>query len=136
AWPTLVVIDPEGYVVSTMAGEGHLEALDAIVGELVETHTAKGTLDPRDPLYVAAPPAETALRFPGKALALPDGGVLVTDSARHRLVRLADDLTTVEAVVGTGERGRADGTEPRFNEPQGLALLPADVAERVGYDVV
>ncbi len=136
AWPTLVVIDPEGYVVSTMAGEGHLEALDAIIGELVRTHTAKGTLRPEGTLYVADPPAETALRFPGKALALPGGDVLVSDSARHRLVRLDADLTTVRAVVGTGERGRADGAEPRFNEPQGLALLPADVAERVGYDVV
>ncbi|MCC3764727.1 redoxin domain-containing protein [Glycomyces sp. TRM65418] len=136
AWPTLVVIDPEGYVVSTMAGEGHLEALDAIVGGLVETHTAKGTLDPEGSPYVAAPPAETALRFPGKAIELPGGDVLVTDSARHRLVRLAPDLETVVSVVGTGERGRADGAEAQFNEPQGLALLPAEVAERVGYDVV
>ena len=136
AWPTLVVVDPEGYVVSTMAGEGHLEALDAIVGDLVETHAAKGTLDPGGPLYVAAPSEETTLRFPGKALALPDGDVLVTDSARHRLVRLAPDLTEVRAVVGTGERGRADGAEPRFNEPQGMALLPEAVAARVGYDVV
>ncbi|HLU28497.1 MAG TPA: NHL domain-containing thioredoxin family protein [Glycomyces sp.] len=136
AWPTLVVIDPEGYVVSTMAGEGHLEALDAIIGDLVKTHTAKGTLDPEGTLYVAAPPAETTLRFPGKALALPGGDLLVSDSARHRLVRLAEDLETVVGVVGTGERGRRDGAEPRFNEPQGLALLPEEVAERVGYDVV
>ncbi len=141
AWPTLVVIDPEGYVVSTMAGEGHVEALDAIVGDLVAAHTAKGTLDPEGSPYVAEAPAETALRFPGKALALPGGDVLVSDSARHRLVRLATDLETVTGVIGTGERGRADGAEPRlneaqFSEPQGLALLPADVAERVGYDVV
>jgi thiol-disulfide isomerase/thioredoxin len=136
AWPTLVVIDPEGYVVSTMAGEGHLEALDAIIGDLVETHTAKGTLDPEGTLYAAAPPAETTLRFPGKALALPGGDLLVSDSARHRLVRLAEDLETVVGVVGTGERGRSDGTEPQFNEPQGLALLPDEVAEKVGYDVV
>ncbi|HEX2144477.1 MAG TPA: NHL domain-containing thioredoxin family protein [Glycomyces sp.] len=136
AWPTLVVIDPEGYVVSTMAGEGHVEALDAIIGDLVETHTARGTLRPEGSPYVAAPPADTALRFPGKAIELPGGDVLVTDSARHRLVRLAPDLETVVDVIGTGERGRADGTEPQFNEPQGLALLPADIAARVGYDLV
>ncbi|MDA1386302.1 MULTISPECIES: NHL domain-containing thioredoxin family protein [Glycomyces] len=136
AWPTLVVIDPAGYVVSTMAGEGHLEALDAIVGELVAEHTADGTLDTAGSLYVAAPPAETALRFPGKAIELPGGDVLVTDSARHRLVRLAPDLETVVSVIGTGERGRADGTEAQFNEPQGLALLPAEVAAEAGYDLV
>ncbi|THV41570.1 NHL domain-containing thioredoxin family protein [Glycomyces buryatensis] len=136
AWPTLVVIDPVGYVVSTMAGEGHVEALDKLIGGLVETHTADGTLKPEGTPYVAAPEAETTLRFPGKALPLPGGDVLVTDSARHRLVRLAPDLETVTGVIGTGERGRADGTEPQFNEPQGLALLPEDIAAQVGYDVV
>jgi thiol-disulfide isomerase/thioredoxin len=136
AWPTLAVIDPEGYVVSTMAGEGHLQALDAIIGGLIETHTARGTLDPEGSPYVAAPAAATTLRFPGKAIALPGGDVLVSDSARHRLVRLAPDLATVVGVVGTGERGRADGTAPQFNEPQGLALLPQEVAETVGYDLV
>lgn len=136
AWPTLAVLDPEGYVVSTMAGEGHVEALDRIIGDLVATHTARGTLDPEGSPYVAAPPAETALRFPGKAIELPGGDVLVTDSARHRLVRLAPDLTTVVDVIGTGERGRADGTAPRFNEPQGLALVPAEVAAEAGYDLV
>ena len=37
-----------------------------------------------------------------------------------------------------GEKGHADGgpDQALFNEPQGLALLPEDVAERVGYDVV
>ncbi|GAA2126082.1 NHL domain-containing thioredoxin family protein [Glycomyces algeriensis] len=136
AWPTLVVLDPEGYAVSTMAGEGHVEALDAIIGGLVATHTAQGTLDPEGSPYVAAPPAETTLRFPGKAIELPGGDVLVTDSARHRLVRLGPDLETVVGVIGTGERGSADGVEPQFNEPQGLALLPDKVAAEVGYDLV
>ncbi|MDN3240843.1 NHL domain-containing thioredoxin family protein [Glycomyces tritici] len=136
AWPTLVVIDPAGYVVATMAGEGHFEALDAIVGDLVAEHIADGSLDTTESLYVAAPPAETTLRFPGKAIELPGGDVLVSDSARHRLVRLAPDLKTVVGVIGTGTRGSADGLEPQFNEPQGLALLPAAVAAEVGYDLV
>jgi thiol-disulfide isomerase/thioredoxin len=108
----------------------------AVIGDLVETHSARGTLDPEGSPYVAAPPAETTLRFPGKAIELPGGDVLVTDSARHRLVRLASDLATVVTTIGTGERGRADGVEPQFNEPQGLALLPAEVAAEVGYDLV
>ena len=35
AWPTLVVIDPEGYVVAQMAGEGHRHNLEILVRELV-----------------------------------------------------------------------------------------------------
>ncbi|WP_236670043.1 thioredoxin-like domain-containing protein, partial [Streptomyces antimycoticus] len=44
AWPTLVVIDPEGYVVAQHAGEGHAHALEALVGQLEAEHAAKGTL--------------------------------------------------------------------------------------------
>ena len=44
AWPTLVVIDPEGYVVATMAGEGHADGLARLIDELITTHEAKGTL--------------------------------------------------------------------------------------------
>ena len=32
AWPTLVLVDPEGYVVAQYAGEGHAHALDALLG--------------------------------------------------------------------------------------------------------
>src|SRR6185369_11937880 len=44
AWPTLVVVDPEGYVVAQLSGEGHAHALDALLDELVREHDAKGTL--------------------------------------------------------------------------------------------
>ncbi|MEU7864760.1 thioredoxin-like domain-containing protein, partial [Nonomuraea sp. NPDC049141] len=40
AWPTLSVIDPEGYVVATMAGEGHAEGLARLVDDLIDTHEA------------------------------------------------------------------------------------------------
>ncbi|MEE1930155.1 NHL domain-containing thioredoxin family protein [Streptomyces sp. TRM 70351] len=126
AWPTLVVIDPEGYVVAQHAGEGHAHAIAALVAELEAEHAAKGTLRRGDGPYVPPEPAATDLRFPGKALALPDGGFLVTDSTRHALVELAADGETVLRRIGTGERGLADGPADaaRFSEPQGLTLLP------------
>ncbi|MBH1934664.1 redoxin domain-containing protein [Streptomyces sp. AV19] len=123
AWPTLVVIDPEGYVVAQHAGEGHAHALEALVTELEAEHGAKGTLRRGDGPYVAPEPVATDLRFPGKALALPGGRFLVSDTTRHQLVELAEDGETVVRRVGTGERGLSD--EPvRFSEPQGLELLP------------
>src|SRR5215216_784321 len=36
AWPTLVLVDPEGYVVAQYAGEGHAHAIDAVIAELRE----------------------------------------------------------------------------------------------------
>lgn len=56
AWPTLVVVDPEGYVVAHMAGEGHASTLEILVRELVEEHSAKGTLHRGSGPYVPAEP--------------------------------------------------------------------------------
>ncbi len=136
AWPTLVLIDPEGYVVAQYAGEGHEHAIDALVAELREEHLAKGTLQPGDSPYVAPTPEPRDLRFPAKAIRLGSGGFLVADAGHHQLVELAADGETVVRRIGWGLRGDADGAVPAFNEPNGLAALPADLAEQVGYDVV
>ncbi|MFF3860615.1 NHL domain-containing thioredoxin family protein [Streptomyces sp. NPDC002209] len=121
AWPTLVVIDPEGYIVAQHAGEGHAHAIARLVEELEAEHEAKGTLRRGDGPYVAPEPVATDLRFPGKALVLPSGNLLVSDSTRHQLVELAADGESVVRRIGSGERGF--GPEA-FSEPQGLALLP------------
>ncbi|MGW0372906.1 NHL domain-containing thioredoxin family protein [Streptomyces coeruleorubidus] len=125
AWPTLVVIDPEGYVVAQHAGEGHAHAIERLVAELEAEHEAKGTLRRGDGPYVAPEPEPTVLRFPGKALLLPSGTFLVSDTTRHQLVELAQDGESVVRRIGSGGRGFADGAAgaASFNEPQGLALL-------------
>ncbi|MDQ1017787.1 NHL domain-containing thioredoxin family protein [Streptomyces afghaniensis] len=125
AWPTLVVIDPEGYVVAQHAGEGHAHAIERLVAELEAEHEAKGTLRRGDGPYVPPEPEPTVLRFPGKALLLPSGTFLVSDTTRHQLVELAEDGESVVRRIGSGTRGFADGPADTaaFNEPQGLALL-------------
>ena len=127
AWPTLVVIDPEGYVVASMSGEGHGPGLASLVAELIEEHRAKGTLQPGDDPYVPPPAPDTALRFPGKAVALPDGSFVVSDTANHQVVHLEEDLLT--------ERARWGG-EGQLNEPQGVLLATPDVAERLEVDLL
>jgi thiol-disulfide isomerase/thioredoxin len=169
AWPTLVVIDPEGYIVAHLSGEGHADGLAVLIPELIAEHEAKGTLHRGSGPYVAPEPTSGTLRFPGKVLFLPpgrgsatlggasDGGAaagaaadgsagkgswLVTDTGHHRLVELGTDFHTVLGTFGSGVRGHADGPAAgdsavaQFNEPQGLVLLPEDVAAKAGYDVV
>jgi thiol-disulfide isomerase/thioredoxin len=137
AWPTLAVVDPEGYLVATMAGEGHAEGLARLIDELIATHEAKGTLQRGDGPYVPQAEIPTELRFPGKAVPLGTG-FLVSDSARHSIAELAHDAETVIRRIGTGARGRQDGPADAatFSEPQGLCLLPPHVAEVAGYDLV
>ena len=138
AWPTLVLVDPEGYVVAQYAGEGHAHAIDALVTQLRDEHLAKRTLQPGDSPYVAPTREPRELRFPAKAIRLPDKGFLVADAGHHQLVELADDAETVVRRIGSGARGLTDGTadEAAFDEPNGLTLLPPEVATEVGYDVV
>ncbi|GAA3907562.1 redoxin domain-containing protein [Streptomyces gulbargensis] len=115
AWPTLVVIDPEGYVVAQHAGEGHANAIRTLVEELEAEHEAKGTLRRGDGPYVPPEPVATDLRFPGKAVLLESGNFLVSDTTRHQLVELAEDgETVVRRIGGPG----------KFREPQGLTVLP------------
>src|SRR5213592_4050341 len=52
AWPTQVLIDPEGYVVGGISGEGHYDTLDQVIGELVNDHRSRGTLN-EEPLRLA-----------------------------------------------------------------------------------
>jgi thiol-disulfide isomerase/thioredoxin len=117
AWPTLVLIDPDGYVVAQAAGEGQVSALDRTIAELSPDYTLRHGDGP----YTPTPPQPSTLRFPAKAIALPAGTLLVADAGHHQLVELDGD--TVVRRIGDGSRGRTD--EPvRFAEPNGLALLP------------
>ena len=137
AWPTLCVVDPEGYLVATMAGEGHAAGLAALLDELVEAHATKGTLRRGAAPFVPPPARPGDLHYPGKAIVSPDG-FLVSSSAGHQVVELATDGATVLRRFGSGRRGRADGAAEvaEFNEPQGLCVLPPHVAEIAGYDLV
>ena len=130
AWPTLAVVDPTGYLVASMAGEGHAEGLARLIDELIATHEAKGTLHRGDGPYV--PPAE-----PRDPAALPRQG----DRAARRQPA---GLRLGPALAGRARAGRRDGgpadrrgrarahrrppADAPFSEPQGLCLLPA--AER------
>jgi len=138
AWPTLVVVDPEGYIVAHLSGEGHADGLAVLLEELVAEHEAKGTLHRGDGPYVAPVPTSGTLRFPGKATQLANGNYLVVDSGHHRLVELRPDLETVERIIGSGTKGYLDGQSEiaRFNEPQGVTLLPSELAWKLGYDAV
>jgi thiol-disulfide isomerase/thioredoxin len=138
AWPTLVLIDPEGYIVAQLSGEGHAHALEALLTELVADHTRRGTLHVGAGPYVPPPAESSMLRFPAKAIRLADGGFLVADSSHHSLAHLADDAETLLRRIGSGERGLVDGAPDvaRFSEPNGLCQLPREVAGWAGYDVV
>jgi DNA-binding beta-propeller fold protein YncE len=127
AWPTLVVIDPAGYVTGTHAGEFTADMLVPFIDGLIESARATGTLDTK-PLRIAgdAPTiAPGTLRYPGK-VAVDGPAMAIADSGNHRVLigRLAEDGASagIEITAGTGEPGFEDGLPGRFNSPQGLVF--------------
>lgn len=127
AWPSLFLIDPEGYVVGQGSGEGLYEALDRRIAELIKVHKAKKTLNEKPLRFELArfqERGDSPLFFPGKVLADAAGKRLfIADSTHHRIVITDLDGKKI-AVAGAGEPGKEDGPFDRagFNDPQGMAL--------------
>ncbi|MDP8951360.1 MAG: redoxin domain-containing protein [Actinomycetota bacterium] len=130
AWPTLVLVDPQGYAVAAVSGEGNASALERVIARMIEEHRALGTLD-ETPVDMLPPQGGTGtLRFPGKVATGPDGLLAVADSGHNRVVvaRTEGDGAEVLAVAGTGARGAKDGgfAEAGFTDPQGLLFLDSE----------
>lgn len=129
AWPTLVLIDPEGRAIGQVAGEGHYDLLDEIIGGAIEQFGAAGKLD-REPLpYIGGlDMPDTALLFPGKVLADAAGKRLFIADSNHNRIVVTDLDGTVKVVIGNGAAGLLDGdfASAQFNGPQGLALANND----------
>jgi DNA-binding beta-propeller fold protein YncE len=126
AWPTQVVIDPAGYVVGAVSGEGNYDLIDKVVAKLTDEFRKRGELN-EEPLQLTLERAKVGdlpLAFPGKILAdAKSDRLFIADSNHNRIVVTTLDGTLVNT-IGTGERGAADGPfdKASFYRPQGLAL--------------
>ena len=88
AWPTIVVVDPEGYVVGQQSGELPYAGLRDFVARVVKENEEKGMID-SSPWPLGSPPEEDvggALRYPAKLAADIEGRVAVADTGHHRIV--------------------------------------------------
>jgi thiol-disulfide isomerase/thioredoxin len=131
AWPTQVLIDPAGYVVGKVAGEGNYEVLDQAIGKLIEDFRKRGELN-EQPLQLTLERAKVGdlpLAFPGKILAdAKSQRLFIADSNHNRIVITKLDGTLVDT-IGSGQAGAANGSfrEATFFRPQGMALDGSDL---------
>src|SRR4028119_725419 len=122
-----MVIDPEGYVIGYVSGEGNRNVLDQLIEQLIGEHQEKGTINFQElslTLEKQRQPLATPLAFPGKVLADEvNNQLFIADSGHHRIV--VSTLTgEVQYVIGTGKSGLTDGSfsEAQFFAPQGMAF--------------
>ncbi len=124
-WPTLVLIDSDGYAIWANAGEIPYEEIQAVLRKAVTFYKRKGTLDDRkvyfDLVELTAKP--TPLRFPGKVIADDRGERLFISDSNHNRIVVAKPDGTLLSVIGSGDVGSDDGdyAAASFNHPQGLA---------------
>lgn len=127
AWPTIVVIDPEGYVLGMHAGEFTTEMVAPALEEII---AKAGAGLRRDALHHQADDrAHDVLRYPGK-VAVREKTIAIADSGNDRVVIAELDAGRGSArVLAThgGARGYRDGTDPQFDHPQGLLFDRGDL---------
>jgi len=123
AWPSIIFIDPEGYVVGILRGEGRRQQLDELVRKHLDIAERKGVLAPSPMPSAPRPEPESMLSFPGKVLATRNN-LYIADSGRNRILETYHD-GKVRRIFGSGTAGMLDGNETSamFNNPQGMTLV-------------
>ncbi|MEO1267842.1 MAG: alkyl hydroperoxide reductase, partial [Myxococcota bacterium] len=126
AWPTLVLIDPEGRIAWTRSGEQDLEQLDAHIQVVMDQARGSGTLaDIARDFATHAPSCAEPLAFPSHVEPSPDGRRLaISDAGHHRVLTTTTDGSVLR-VWGSGHPGHSDGpaAQAQFDQPRGLAWV-------------
>jgi len=127
AWPTVVLIDPEGRVMGQASGEGfykpirdYIKRVIAERGNTLNRKPFKFQLE-KDQEYLAN--KKTFLRFPSKMIQAADGTLYISDSGHNRILHINSEGKVLEQ-IGEGKQGAKDGdfNAASFYEPHGLAL--------------
>lgn len=126
AWPTLVLISPEGKVLGQASGETKYDVLDKQIAAVLKPYESQSKLN-KTPIKFALErdkEKKSELSFPGKIAADPATKTLYISDSGHNRIAIADMTGHIAGVIGSGAQGFADGTfaVARFHHPQGIVL--------------
>lgn len=119
AWPTIVVLDPQGEVAWSRSGEFLAAELFPVVKRLLtdRTETNKPVLEHK----LISENTQGRFRFPGLITATSDNCVWVADSGNHRVVQL-DAEGKILVSIGSKQPGKSIGDMAalKMTSPQGV----------------
>jgi len=131
AWPTLILVDPEGYVLGVFSGEGNREILDLYIESALEIFGQEEKLShaPVELQPEALEFPESLLSYPGKIIGDPQTNRLVIADTNHDRLLVCTPDGIVREIVGSGLPGNEDGDfeTAHFFRPQGLAFHGEDL---------
>ena len=124
AWPTVIVIDPEGYMALIAPGEFDPEAMSAELARVEQRAETRGTLvRGADPVVVAPSPHEGLLRFPTRAI-LAGKRLWVSDTGHGRVLECSWHPAEQRATVARGAPRLCRAAWPRRAGRQRLRRRP------------
>jgi hypothetical protein len=123
AWPTLVIIGPDGTVLGRATGEPDPARFDKAISDLVARAGQAGALQPAKLALQIEEPPKGRFLFPGKLKTAPGKALQwVLADAGHNQIVLLDDAGKDVRRYGSGAIGFKDGAADTatFDHPQGL----------------
>jgi sugar lactone lactonase YvrE len=136
AWPTQILLGPDGKIVGRFVGEGqYAQIREAVIRTLAKARQDNTLVQTALPLK--PPPATTkGLLQPGK-IAVSQHYIAISDSGHNRIVLLNRNGKVIR-IIGSGTVGAKDGAPgtASFSGPQGLvfhadALYVADTGNQL-----
>ncbi len=125
AWPTTVLIDPQGRVLATHSGEGVYAAYESLIREAIVQFKQDNTLSDDAPVILrAVQPSDKYLEFPGKVISDHATQALIISDSGHNRIIVAGLDGEKRTIIGSGASALRDGDldHAAFNKPQGLAV--------------
>ena len=122
AWPTTLLVDPEGGLAARFVGEGRAAEIEDALVQLLDGSPPPRGRPPLELLESVRAGIAGALAFPAHALAT-DTRLFVSDTGHHRILECNHDGRVLRQ-FGSGTPGNWDGQAAAcgFQSPQGLAL--------------
>lgn len=126
AWPTIVVVGPEGHVLGVHAGEFEAEQLAPFIEGLVRESESRGSLVRGERHFDADMPVQLpgVLRYPGK-IAIDGNRIAIADTGHDRLLIGSLDESRrrarIDRIIG-GTAGFVDGPGGLLAAPQGVVF--------------